>query len=108
LTRFFIDDAIYFSVGLGATSRGASDMATGLVGRKMARKHGGPGGETPDKGGAEPPARRNVVSIRGTEAWRDWLMGLAAHRRLKAADVIDQALIEYAQKYGYEKKAPPR
>jgi hypothetical protein len=52
--------------------------------------------------------RRNVVSIRGTEAWRDWLMALSEHRRLSAADVIDQALIEYARKYGYTKPAPPR
>ena len=57
---------------------------------------------------AEPGARRNVVSIRGTEEWRDWLMGLAVHRRLSAADVIDQALVEYAQKYGYKKLPPPR
>lgn len=52
--------------------------------------------------------RKNVVSIRGTEAWREWLMGLAAHKRLKAADVIDQALIEYAERHGYPKPAPPR
>jgi hypothetical protein len=35
-------------------------------------------------------------------------MGLAAHRRLKASDVIDQALIEYAERYGYDKPAPRR
>ncbi len=52
--------------------------------------------------------RKNVVSIRGTERWREWLAGLATHRRLSAADVIDQALIEYASKYGYKEKAPPR
>ena len=77
-------------------------MATGLVGRLMAKKAAKP----PAKGDDEP--RKNVVSIRGTESWRDWLMGLAAHRRLKAVDVIDQALIEYAQKYGYNEPAPPR
>ena len=56
----------------------------------------------------EPATRKNVVSIRGTENWRDWLMGLAAHRRLKASDVIDQALIEYAERHGYTREAPPR
>jgi hypothetical protein len=81
-------------------------MATGLAERPMARKKGE--GKEPEKQQPEPGARRNVVSIRGTEAWRDWLMGLATHRRLSAADVIDQALIEYAQKYGYTKPAPPR
>jgi hypothetical protein len=53
-------------------------------------------------------ARRNVVSIRGTEAWRDWLMGLAEHRRLAAADVIDQALVEYAKAHGYSIPPPLR
>ncbi len=84
-------------------------MATALAGHPMAKKKGGPAPQRePDEGRQEQPARRNVVSIRGTEAWRDWLMGLAAHRRLKAADVIDQALIEYAQRYGYDRPAPPR
>jgi hypothetical protein len=77
-------------------------MATGLVERPMAKKSA----KATPKGGDEP--RKNVVSIRGTEAWRAWLMGLAAHRRLKAVDVIDQALIEYAKKYGYTEEAPPR
>jgi hypothetical protein len=71
------------------------------AGTPMARKN--PKGPRP-----EPGARRNIVSIRGTEAWRDWLMGLAEHRRLKAADVIDQALIEYAERYGYKVPAPRR
>lgn len=83
-------------------------MATGLAERPMARKIKRLGGGEPAREQPDPPARRNVVSIRGTEEWRDWLMGLAAHRRLKAADVIDQALIEYANKYGYDKPAPPR
>ena len=56
----------------------------------------------------DPGGRRNVVSIRGTVEWRDWLMGLADHRRLAAADVIDQALIEHAQKHGYAPPAPRR
>jgi hypothetical protein len=83
-------------------------MAAGLAEHPMARKGKPPEGEKPSEDKPEPVARRNVVSIRGTEEWRDWLMGLAAHRRLKASDVIDQALIEYAQKYGYKKEAPPR
>jgi len=76
-------------------------MATSVADLPMGKKKAG------DQG-AESEARRNVVSIRGTERWRDWLMGLAAHRRLKASDVIDQALIEYAQRHGYDKPAPPR
>jgi hypothetical protein len=78
-------------------------MATGLVAHPMAKKKAP--AKAPESGG-EP--RRNIISIRGTESWRAWLMGLAAHRRLKAPDVIDQALIEYAQKYGFTEPAPPR
>jgi hypothetical protein len=77
-------------------------MTTGLVERPMAKK----AAKVVPFGDNEP--RKNVVSIRGTESWREWLMGLAAHRRLKAVDVIDQALIEYAKKYGYTEEAPPR
>lgn len=72
----------------------------------MAKKTAGPKGKG-EKGDQE-ETRKNVVSIRGTERWRTWLMGLAAHRRLKAADVIDQALIEYAERHGYNEPAPPR
>lgn len=78
-------------------------MTTGLVEHPMAKRAATPA----PKGGDDEP-RKNVVSIRGTESWRAWLMGLAAHRRLKAVDVIDQALVEYAQKYGYTEEAPPR
>jgi hypothetical protein len=62
----------------------------------------------PGRRAAKPEPKKSVVSIRGTDAWREWLMGLAAHRRLRATDVIDHALIEYAAKYGYNEPAPPR
>src|SRR5947209_8112674 len=109
MTRFFLDDRIYFSVGVQRHFAGeVSVMAAGLGERPMARKRKPAESEKPIEGKPEPAARRNVVSIRGTEQWRDGLMGLAAHRRLKASDVIEQALIEYAQKYGYDKAPPPR
>jgi hypothetical protein len=66
------------------------------------------GGKASEGGQNDAEARRNVVSIRGTEAWRDWLMGLARHRRLAAADVIDQALVEYARAHGYDVPPPLR
>ena len=34
--------------------------------------------------------------------------GPGGRRTLAADDVIDQALVEYAQRYGYTKPAPPR
>jgi hypothetical protein len=77
-------------------------VATEAVNRPMAKKSAKPVPKPED----EP--RKNVVSIRGTESWRAWLMGLAAFRRLSAVDVIDQALVEYAHKHGYKEEAPPR
>lgn len=62
----------------------------------------------PKKKPAKADPKRSVVSVRGSDEWRDWLMELSAFRRLKATDVIDQALVEYAEKYGFKKPAPPR
>jgi hypothetical protein len=57
---------------------------------------------------AVPQATSNVVSIRGTMAWRNWLYGLADHCRLKSPDLIDRALIAYAKAEGYKAPAPAR
>jgi hypothetical protein len=35
-------------------------------------------------------------------------MRLAKFRRLHATDIIDQALVEYAQKHGFDEVAPER
>lgn len=48
------------------------------------------------------------IAVRGSKEWRDWVMALADFRRLKATDLIDQALIEYAERHGFEKRAPKR
>jgi hypothetical protein len=50
----------------------------------------------------------SVFSIRGSLEWRDWVNRLAVHKRLKVADVIDQALIRYAEEEGFDEKAPMR
>jgi hypothetical protein len=52
--------------------------------------------------------KHNVLSIRGSSEWRDWLNRLADHSRLKAADVIDRALILYARHEGFDEPAPRR
>ncbi len=59
------------------------------------------------KGSAEGP-KGNVLSIRGSEAWRVWVGRLADHGRLKVADVIDRALIAYARQEGFDEPAPRR
>lgn len=56
---------------------------------------------------AEGP-KQNVLSIRGTAEWRDWLGRLSDHSRLKAADVIDRALILYAKQEGFTEPPPKR
>lgn len=48
------------------------------------------------------------IAVRGTKEWRDWVNELADSRRLKATDLIDQALIEYADRHGFKKPAPKR
>ncbi len=62
----------------------------------------------PDPTPPPPVGRKNVVSIRGTEAWRGWLMRLAKHRRLSAVDTIDQALVEHATRHGFTDPPPER
>ena len=52
--------------------------------------------------------KHNVLSIRGTTEWRDWLNRLADHCRLKTADVIDHAIIAYAKQQGFKEQPPKR
>jgi hypothetical protein len=59
----------------------------------------------PPKGKAEEPIRKNVISIRGTEAWREWLIEYAAFRRVPVTSLIDQILNEAAKRDGF--KLPP-
>lgn len=58
----------------------------------------------PKKGGPKSVG----IAIRGSQEWRDWVMRLAKSRRLKATDLIDQALIEYAKNHGFDEPAPER
>jgi hypothetical protein len=55
-----------------------------------------------------PQPKKNVIGLRGSEEWRQWVMALADFRRLKATDLIDQALVEYAERYGFTRPAPKR
>jgi hypothetical protein len=81
-------------------------------GQGLKSKAGGPkpqkgGGQTGRPKSAEGP-KPNVLSIRGSTEWRDWLNELSDHCRLKSADVIDRALIVYAKQEGFAKSAPKR
>lgn len=49
--------------------------------------------------------RKQILSLRGYEEFRDWLGRLAHFKRTDMADVIDRALVMYAKAEGFE--APP-
>ncbi len=50
---------------------------------------------------------RNIFSIRGTVAWREWLERFAVHQRVTPTALIDRALTEAARRAGFD-KPPPR
>jgi hypothetical protein len=70
---------------------------------EMARKSGPKGGRP-----KLPDPKKNIVTLRGSEAFRDWLNNLADHCRLPASAVIDQALIAYARQQGFDQEPPKR
>lgn len=57
---------------------------------------------------SEPGPKPTALTIKGSRLWRAWVDGLAKHRRTDVAKVVDAALTEYAEKYGYEEKPPER
>jgi hypothetical protein len=56
-----------------------------------------------------PKSKQNVLSIRGSEEWREWVHRFCDHVRIRSAsDLIDQALVEYARVRGFTDPAPKR
>jgi hypothetical protein len=55
---------------------------------------------------AEP--KRPIASFRGRAEFEAWFEGLKKHSRLAGATLIEHALIEYAERHGYEEAAPER
>lgn len=51
---------------------------------------------------------KNLASIRGTDAWKLWLDGLAAKKRMSIAALIDHALVEAARSIGFHEPPPRR
>ena len=52
--------------------------------------------------------KRQIISMRGSEEWREWLNALADHAHMPATTLIDQALLRYAQSVGFEQPMPKR
>jgi hypothetical protein len=65
----------------------------GLMGRKKLQK------DDPEIG---------TIVVRGSRSWYEWVAKFAKFRRLKITDLVDQALIESAEKHGFDDPAPER
>jgi hypothetical protein len=61
-----------------------------------------------DKDQNPAPVRRGtVLTIKGTEEWKEWLSGLSDHLRIPTSTIVDLALVQFAKSEGYE-PAPPK
>jgi hypothetical protein len=60
------------------------------------------------KKAADPGPRRTVLTIKGTDEWREWLEGLGDFLRTPTSTVVDHALVKYAREVGYAREAPKR
>jgi hypothetical protein len=67
--------------------------------KKAAAKRGG------RPAAAEGP-KRQILGIRGGEAYKDWLKRFADHERSDMVDLVDDALAAYAKARDFE--APPK
>jgi hypothetical protein len=60
------------------------------------------------KQSTEPGPRSTVLTIKGTEEWKEWLNGLSDHLRIPTSTIVDLALVRYAKESGYTKEPPKR
>jgi hypothetical protein len=49
-----------------------------------------------------------AVVVRGSRAWYEWVVKYAKFRRLKITDLVDQSLVESAEKHGFPDPPPDR
>lgn len=52
--------------------------------------------------------RAVAVTIKGNEAWRDWLEEASDHCRVTISAFLDSAAAEYAKMRGFTKEPPKR
>ena len=52
--------------------------------------------------------RRTVLTIKGTDEWREWLERLGKHLRTPASTIVDHALVRYAKEMGFKEEPPER
>jgi ribosomal protein L16 Arg81 hydroxylase len=56
----------------------------------------------------DPLPRKTVLTIKGTDAWKEWLDRLSRHLRTPTSTLVDHALIRYAKEQGFDEPAPER
>jgi hypothetical protein len=76
-------------------------MSVGLEGRVVAKARKQAGRPAAQKG-----PKRQILGIRGSEAYKAWLVRFAEQERSDLADLVDDALVAYAKERGFE--APPK
>ena len=76
-------------------------MSVGLEGRGMAKARKRTGRPATQEG-----PKRQILGIRGSEAYKAWLVRFAEQERSDLADLVDDALVAYAKERGFE--APPK
>ncbi len=77
-------------------------MGVGLMAEP--KKSKGKPGRKPD------PSRvmQATTMVRSSAAWREWVVALAEFKRTTMSDLIDDALVAYARREGFDKPPPPR
>lgn len=57
-----------------------------------------------------PPVSKqiSIVVLKGSAAYRDWLGRLTEYSRMPGAVLIDRALMEWAERNGFNEKPPHR
>jgi hypothetical protein len=56
---------------------------------------------------ADAVRQRNILALKGTDAWKAWLDGFAARKGMPVTVLVDHALRELAKRDGYP-DPPPR
>lgn len=52
--------------------------------------------------------RVSLTTLKGSQAWAEWVGRLADHDRNTLIGLIDRALAEYAQNHGFSEPPPKR
>lgn len=78
-------------------------MSVGVEVRPMAKKKAA---ARPGRPAAADGPKKQILGIRGSEAYKGWLSRFAEHQRSDMVDLVDDALAAYAKTQGFE--APPK